>query len=193
MTKHFVAAAAIALSACGGTKAATIPANYNPAAVPQNGAVIGVVDMAAIGRGGLSPGMSQSVRNTATKAKFSLAFVESGQKSDFYVSLPAGPYRFVGGDTTSGLMGRKVTADWNDTGITFQVYPGRVTCVGAVVGLQPEVSVGSALASAFTGSQSFEIGVSDVCDPLAARFVQKYPALTPYLVKALAVKVPEGQ
>jgi len=188
-----VAFAALTSGACGGVKAATIPPDYNLAAAPQNGVVIGVMDItgAPMGTQGISPGMSQSVKNTATGTLYSLDFVERGHKADFYVSLPAGPYRFVGGEANSGGgFGSGKVADWSDVGATFQVSPGRVTCVGAVVAHRPPVT---GLMSALSSGSKFEFSVSDVCEPLSGRFSQKYPALAPLLVKGVAMQEPAAK
>jgi len=188
--------AALLFGACGGMKTATIPPNYNLAAAPQNGVVIGVMDVTGVfpAVNGVSPGMSQSVKNTATGTKYSLALVERGHKSDFYVALPAGVYLFVGGDANSGaLLGSGKTAEWKDVAATFQVWPGKISCVGAVVAQRQALTAGNVFMSALSGSEGFTFSVSDVCDPLYARFAQKYPALAPYVVKAVAVQEPAAQ
>jgi hypothetical protein len=186
------------LASCAATT--TIQPSYKFDQFPGHGVVIGIYALETKGFSFKDLQASDATKLVNLVARpsgkiyrFELA-EPGGEEWPFYISLPAGKYEFI---KSNQALSAKVNifsitpepVSLTETkAVEFVVAPGQVNCIGRVA-----VMLRLIMIDPFTSALRFkgDFAVNDNCDPIIAKFQQKYGELGGRARKAMA-KVRSG-
>ncbi len=172
------------LVALGCAMGASMARTVTTAPPPNQGLIIGAFDATDT----KAPNDSPTLYITITTPKGEQIQVEmvdrASLKSNFWIALPPGKYKFDKG-TAGGSAGHaRVIKDWADANVYFEVKAGESTCIGTITAKSAEGA--AAVVQGAMGTFKGGFGVKDECDDTIKAFQAAAPGIGGEVKKDLA-------